>query len=226
MLQVLLLPCWQKTPALQGDDWLKHTYTLAVSRLESAFSGRTSTILSYSEMSAKQKQKSIHSVTTMTKLIEGFLVYPTRAVQRFHPGTSLLEHWDIFNMKATQVPNDLGVETSEKGRTRPKRHPEAPAALPKTPTKKAKVAEPTTPKVDPENQRWEREKLELEGEVKEAQAKVGKSKLDLSDKDSIIDEQAKVMKGFEAKYDASEARILVLQQNIKVRMHWVCLDQT
>ena len=99
LFQVLLLPCWQKTPPIAGDDWLKFSYSLAVAKLDSAFPGRTCTTLTFGDMDKKQKDRSLICISTMKAIIAPFLLHPTRAVQRFHPCSQLLEHWDTFNLK-------------------------------------------------------------------------------------------------------------------------------
>ena len=221
---MLLLPCWLRSPALAGDDWLKHTYTLAVSKLEATFSGRICRTVSYNEMSPRQKAKSVHSISEMRNVIEGFLLYPTRAVQRFHQGSSLLEHWDIFNLKPVDpvLAEDEYSSDNITSRTRGKRQPESPKVKPAA--KKSKVRPATEPvaNTNSESQQWEQAKLVLEDEFKQIGAALKDSKLQLSEKVSLIAKQNTALQGAEVKHEVSKAQILALQQEVKVRNELVC----
>ena len=104
------------------------TYTVAITKLESMMIDCEQ--VAHRDMLKLTAKKSTAVMANGRNAIGRFLLAPTRAASRFHPGLSLFADWDKFNLK--EVPAE--VEPLRDTRKRPN----TPVKFPPELTKKVK----------------------------------------------------------------------------------------
>ena len=140
-IQALILACWHK---IAKADWLKYTYSVAVTKLDTLFADRVSTTSLYSSQVPKMRKQILSCIEGMKDLISPFLLHPTRAVKRFHPGSDLLKHWDLYNLKkvALAAPAVSSV-AKRRSSAAPSQSSESVTSSSNLPNKRSKRTSPT-----------------------------------------------------------------------------------
>ena len=79
--------------------WLAHSYTVAVSKLETTFSEFSPTVVKCDEMPLKMRTRALAVIAVGQALIAPFLLRPSRICSRFHPCSNLIFDHNKFNLK-------------------------------------------------------------------------------------------------------------------------------
>ena len=84
---------------LNGDQWLAHSYTVAVSKLESTFASHSPSVQPFTELTTKFQKRALEVIGIGKAIITPILQRPSRACSRFHPCAKLIDDHNLFNLK-------------------------------------------------------------------------------------------------------------------------------
>ena len=212
--QALLLACWQKIAEV---DWLKYSYSIAVIKLDTMFAGRVYTTSLYGSQVPKMKKKILSCIGGMKDLISPFLLHPTRAVKRFHRGTELVEHWDLYNLKKVIAPvAELTQPLTKRRGSAPSQSSESVTSASNFPNKRTKrgTDAPTLMPATESEKSSEMEKT-LE-EIRFSQANLLASKRAEASCNLTINQMRESATELEARLQAAEEEALQFQRELKV----------
>ena len=105
-MQAILLAGWNRSAPLKSDEWLAHSYTVAVSSLKSVLGSSMKVVMQW-ELSTDQQRKALTSVATGRSILSQALLHPTGATKLFHLGSNLMKDWDRFNLKIVEPADTL-----------------------------------------------------------------------------------------------------------------------
>ena len=87
---------------LKGDQWLAHSYTVSVSKLDSTFATHSPSVQTFAELTTKMQNRALEVIGIGKAILAPILQRPSRACARFHPCSKLIDDHNLFNLKPVE----------------------------------------------------------------------------------------------------------------------------